>query len=110
MGMSKDELNDIRLRYIKEELYILFKKNFYELENKGPITTPIFITYDKFTFEYGYTNINDTIEPGSDSSTSIYEKITIDGEEKKLSNIYSVKQNVEEEIINKRIMWILERI
>tara|TARA_B100000900_G_C20161348_1_gene546066 strand:- start:165 stop:497 length:333 start_codon:yes stop_codon:yes gene_type:complete len=110
MGMSKDELNDIRLRYIKEELYILFKNNFYELENKGPITTPILITYDKFTFEYGYTNINDTIEPDSDSTTSIYEKITIDGEEKKLSNIYSVKHNVEEEIINKRIMWILERI
>ena len=110
MGMSKDELNDIRLRYIKEELYILFKNNFYELENKKSITTPIFITYDKFTFEYGYTNINDTIEPDSDSTTSIYEKITIDGEEKKLSNIYSVKHNVEEEIINKRIMWILERI
>ena len=110
MGMSKDELNDIRLRYIKEELCILFKNNFYELENKGPITTPILITYDKFTFEYGYTNINDTIEPDSDSTTSIYEKITIDGEEKKLSNIYSVKHNVEEEIINKRIMWILERI
>ena len=110
MGMSKDELNDIRLRYIKEELYILFKKNFYELENKGPITTPIFITYDKFTFEYGYANINNTIQPKSDSSTSIYEKITIDGEGKELNNIYPVKHNVEEDIINKRIMWILERI
>ena len=110
MGMSKDELSDIRLRYIKEELHMLFKEKFSELKNNPYSTNPIFLTYDKFTFEYGYTNINDTIEPGSDSTTSIYEKITIDGEEKKLSNIYSVKQNVEEEIINKRIMWILERI
>jgi hypothetical protein len=110
MGMSKDELNDIRLRYIKEELYILFKNNFCELENKSSITTPIFITYNKFTFEYGYINTNDSIQPNSDGLTSIYEKITIDGKEKKLSNIYAVKHNVKDEIINKRILWILERI
>tara|TARA_B100001559_G_C16294269_1_gene526578 strand:+ start:351 stop:683 length:333 start_codon:yes stop_codon:yes gene_type:complete len=110
MGMSKDELNDIKLRYIKEELYILFKNNFNKLENKRPTATTIFITYDKFTFEYGYTNTNDPIQSDTDGLDSIYEKITIDGKEKKLSNIYPLKHDVKEEITNKRIMWILERI
>ena len=61
MGMSKDELSDIRLRYVKEELHILFKEKFSELKNNPYSTNPIFLTYDKFTFEYGYTKADDDI-------------------------------------------------
>ena len=109
MGMSKDELSDIRLRYIKEELHILFKEKFSELKNNPYSTNPIFLTYDKFTFEYGYTKADDDIQ-SLDSFRVIYENIKIDGTERELRNTYTIENNLVEEIITKRIAWILERI
>ena len=32
MGMSKNELNEIKSRYLQEELYILFSKNLNKLD------------------------------------------------------------------------------
>jgi len=109
MGMSKDELSDIRLRYIKEELHILFKEKFSQLKRNLHSTNTIFLIYDKFTFEYGYTNANDDTK-SLDNFTAIYENIKIDGTERELRNTYTTRNNLEDEIITKRIAWILERI
>ena len=108
MGMSKNELNEIKSRYLQEELYILFSKNLNKLDwNVNQGKKLINFNYDKFTFEYSYKNINKNEE--LDENKTLYEKISIVDSNKSYENLYPALSNVEE-IINKRIKWILERI
>ena len=67
MGMSKDELDEIKSKYLEEEIYLKFNRNLKVLEKNLKNTESVHFDYNIFKFTYTYSNENN----------ALYERISI---------------------------------
>ena len=99
MGMNKDELDEIKSKYLEQEIYIKFNKNLKVLEKNLKNTESVHFDFNIFKFTYTYSNENN----------ALYEKISIINSEKIYNHVYQAPYDIDR-IISDRIKWILERI
>ena len=99
MGMSKDELNEIKSKYLEEEIHMILNKNLKVLEKNLKNTQSVHFNYNIFKFTYTYSNENN----------ALYEKISINNSKKIYNHVHQAPYDIDR-IISDRIKWILERI
>ena len=99
MGMSKDELNEIKSKYLEEEIHMILNKNLKVLEKNLKNTQSVHFNYNIFKFTYTYSNENNVL----------YEKISINNSKKIYNHVHQAPYDMDR-IISNRIKWILERV
>tara|TARA_B100000401_G_C52748856_1_gene692180 strand:+ start:49 stop:348 length:300 start_codon:yes stop_codon:yes gene_type:complete len=99
MGMSKDELDEIKSKYLEEEIYLKFNRNLKVLEKNLKNTESIHFDYNIFKFTYTYSNENN----------ALYERISINNSKKIYNHVHQAPYDIDRIILDK-IKWILERI
>ncbi|NSW73791.1 hypothetical protein CL660_003200 [bacterium] len=99
MGMSKDELNEIKSKYLEEEIHMILNKNLKVLEKNLKNTQSVHFNYNIFKFTYTYSNENN----------ALYEKISINNSKKIYNHVHQAPYDMDR-IISNRIKWILERV
>ena len=99
MGMSKDELNEIKSKYLEEEIHMILNKNLKVLEKNLKNTQSVHFNYNIFKFTYTYSNENN----------ALYEKISINNSKKIYNQVHQAPYDMDR-IISNRIKWILERV
>ena len=107
MGMSVDELNQIKNNYIKEELNLLFLENFKKLKNDKNLSIFSF-KYKKFFFHFEFKKSDDKIN--ANHLGSLYEKIINKDTNEEYKFHYKKDETNITEIISKRIKWIMDRV
>ena len=107
MGMSVDELNQIKNNYIKEELNLLFLENFKKLRNDKNHSIVSF-KYNNFYFHFEFKKSDEKINPND--SASLYEKIIIKDTKEEYKFYYKNDEINIAEIISNRIKWIMDRV
>ncbi len=97
--MSKDELNEIKSKYLEEEIHMILNKNLKVLEKNLKNTQSVHFNYNIFKFTYTYSNENN----------ALYEKISINNSKKIYNHVHQAPYDMDR-IISNRIKWILERV
>ena len=97
--MSKDELNEIKSKYLEEEIHMILNKNLKVLEKNLKNTQSVHFNYNIFKFTYTYSNENN----------ALYEKISINNSKKIYNHVHQATYDIDR-IISNRIKWILERV
>ena len=99
MGMSKDELNEIKSKYLEEEIHMILNKNLKVLEKNLKNTQSVHFNYNIFKFTYTYSNENN----------ALYERISTNNSKKIYNHVHQAPYDIDRIILDK-IKWILERI
>ncbi len=99
MGMSKNEFNEIKSKYLKEDIYIPFNKNLKGLKKNIKYKRSINFDYNIFKFTYIYFENN----------IELRKKVVINSSNKIYNDIHRAPYSIDR-IISNRIKWIMGRI